>query len=74
MLKVLISYKRCARITVILIDSHGLSTQAGTHAVSLTVVIYALLLGGQHRKIPATYYHVYHGVCIQNTQDTKSIL
>ncbi len=38
---------------VVHIDSHGYSNQAGTHAVSLTVVMYALLLGGQHRKMPS---------------------
>ncbi len=37
-----------------LIDSHGYSTQTGTHAVSLAVVMYALLLVSQHRKMPAT--------------------
>ncbi len=35
-------------------SSHGYSTQAGTHAVFLTVVIYALLLCGLHRKKIAT--------------------
>ncbi len=53
-LKVLISYRRRDRIKVVLIDSHGYSTQTGIHAISLAVVIYALRLGGQHRKMPAT--------------------
>ncbi len=39
---------------MVLIDTRGYSTQAGTHAISLTVVIYALLLGGLHRKMTAT--------------------
>ncbi len=38
----------------LIIDSHVYSNQAGTHAVFVAVVMYALLLGGQHRKIPAT--------------------
>ncbi len=39
---------------MVLIVSHGYSSQAVTHAISLNVVIYTLLLGGQHRKMPAT--------------------
>ncbi len=35
---------------MVLTDSHGYSTPAGTHAVPLAVVIYALLLGGIHRQ------------------------
>ncbi len=46
--------KKCARIKMVLIDSHGYSTQTGTHALLLSVVIYALLLCGQHQKLPAT--------------------
>ncbi len=34
------------------------SSQAGTHAVYLAVVIYALLVDGQHRKIAATQSRV----------------
>ncbi len=40
---------------MVLTDSHGYSTPAGTHAVSLAVVIYALLLGGIHRQKRAIY-------------------
>ncbi len=47
---------------MVLIDSHGYSTQvgtpAGTYVISLAVVIYALLLGGQHRKWPPTQYRI----------------
>ncbi len=46
---------------MVLNDFHGYSIQAGTHAVSLTVVIYALLLGGQYRKMTATQSPL-HGV------------
>ncbi len=48
----------CAKIKIVLIDSDGYSTQAGTHTVSLTVVIYALLLDGQHRKKKTTLSHI----------------
>jgi len=43
---------------MVLFASHGYTTQTGTHAVSLAVVIYALLLGGLHRKLTATQYRV----------------
>ncbi len=39
---------------MVLNDSHGYSTQAGTHAVSLAVVIYALLLGVDQWRMTAT--------------------
>ncbi len=39
---------------MIFIDSNGYSTQAGVHPVSLSVVIYALLLDGLRRKEKAT--------------------
>ncbi len=42
---------------MVLIGSHGYSTQAETQAVSLTVVIYTLLLSGQYKKMPATQSH-----------------
>ncbi len=48
----------CYDIKMVLIDSHGYSTKAGTHATSLTVVIYALLLGDLHWKMTAAQYHV----------------
>ncbi len=41
-------------IKIELVDSNGYSTQTGTQAVSLAVVIYEQLLGCQHRKMPAT--------------------
>ncbi len=44
----------CARIIMVLIDSHGYSTQIITHAVYRVVVMYALPLGGQQRKMPVT--------------------
>ncbi len=42
------------RIKKVLIDSNGYSTQAGVHAVSLTVVIYALLLEDDSNTILIT--------------------
>ncbi len=43
---------------MVLIDSHGYITQAGSHSMSLTVVIDGLLLGGQHLKKTATQSHI----------------
>ncbi len=52
---------------MVLFDSHGYSTQAGTHAVYRTVVIYALRLSGQHRTVPVAQSH------IQSTVHTTTV-
>ncbi len=51
-----ILWKTCARIRMVLIDSNVYSAQAGTHALSLNVVIYALLLSDLHRKKTRAQY------------------
>ncbi len=59
-LKVLISYRKhmLGLKWYSLTPMDTVPTQARTHALSLALVIYWLLLSGQHRKIPVAQSHV----------------
>lgn len=48
----------CARIKIVLLDSHRYSTHAGGYSISLTIVIYALRSIGLHWKTIVIQYCV----------------